>query len=295
MSIEDDNDNPSHFSMLPRCMTLDHRLSDGAFRLYAYFRARAINRAGETWISQRIIGIDLNKCERHIRRNIKELEKLGLISVKRNSFGNNVYSIKNIREVYGDEIRKPWKKHEEYDDHRTYKSGTPDTGVLCDRTQESYDHRTYKSGKVEEVELEELNQKNKDPQRLTPSTQDDLSGLSYEDAKIGKSWLEFALSEMKWKKPPVGWSQINFAKAVYKIRKSTGLNDSGLTALLDFIKGDDFWNKNALSPSALFTKSKNGNRKLDNILLAMKSSNKAASVYDKIKDLDLDKPMIEGW
>jgi len=42
--------------------------------------------------------------------------------------------------------------------------------------------------------------------------------------------------------------------------------------VLDFVVQDDFWVKNALGPMGLLTRGKNGLRKIDNILAAMKSS-----------------------
>ena len=39
---------------------------------------------------------------------------------------------------------------------------------------------------------------------------------------------------------------------------------------MTFVKKDDFWDVNALSPNGLLTLSKNGSRKIDNILIKMK-------------------------
>jgi hypothetical protein len=103
--------------------------------------------------------------------------------------------------------------------------------------------------------------------------------LSPEDLIIAKEWLRFALGEMKWKEPKGSWTEQKFAEEFAKIIRVTGINHSGLHALLAFVRKDDFWRPNALSPAGLLKKSANGNRKIDNILLKMKP--KGQSKYEK--------------
>lgn len=88
--------------------------------------------------------------------------------------------------------------------------------------------------------------------------------------KVAAQWWELAKIEMHWKSESGEWSLQGFARSIAKIGRATDLNPVGLKALIDFIENDDFWRKNAISPNGLLTKSKNGNRKVDNILARMK-------------------------
>lgn len=105
-----------------------------------------------------------------------------------------------------------------------------------------------------------------------------LSTLAPSDLEVGTEWFDFACQMMPWKKTSVTWSPEGFAKAIAKLKQKTDLNDEGVKAVLAFIKSDHFWQHNAISPNGLLKKSeKNGNRKIDNILVRMRGSNKLAS------------------
>lgn len=93
------------------------------------------------------------------------------------------------------------------------------------------------------------------------------------DLAVGSEWLEFAIGEMPWLAKTASWTPEAFAKSLAKLRRATDLNESGLAELLAFIKRDDFWRKNAASPGGLLKKSeKNGLRKIDNILVRMRTN-----------------------
>ena len=90
------------------------------------------------------------------------------------------------------------------------------------------------------------------------------------DFSLASRWLDFAKEVMSWKKAPSSWNAENWANDLAKIRRVTDINDEGLIALFEFIKNDDFWMKNAMSPATLLKKGKNDLRKIDNILLKMR-------------------------
>lgn len=99
-----------------------------------------------------------------------------------------------------------------------------------------------------------------------------------EFVSVGALWLEWAISAMPWKSAPANWTAENFGLHLHKLSLKTDLNPMGLKALLNFIKNDDFWSRNALSPCSLLKQGSNGNRKIDNILLRMKpAENKTAN------------------
>ena len=89
------------------------------------------------------------------------------------------------------------------------------------------------------------------------------------DHELAKDWLTFARTEMAWMGSK--WSESGFAEAIATIRLRVGLNDFGMREVFKFIQADEFWRKVAVSPMNLLTKSqRNGNRKIDNILISMK-------------------------
>lgn len=103
------------------------------------------------------------------------------------------------------------------------------------------------------------------------------------DLAVGREWLAFALHEMPWQAGRRGFSDESFAQAVAELRRATDLNPEGVAAVLAFVKADDFWRRNALSPAGLLKRSaKNGNRKIDNILVRMKTP--TDRVLDSLKE-----------
>jgi hypothetical protein len=82
------------------------------------------------------------------------------------------------------------------------------------------------------------------------------------DMELAEKWITFSLDQMSWLKPTIP----AYANAIRKIRKSVGLSEIQMTELFEFIVEDDFWAPNAVSPAGLLSKSKNGLRKVDNVL-----------------------------
>lgn len=88
---------------------------------------------------------------------------------------------------------------------------------------------------------------------------------------IGKRWLEFAQKQCPWKIKEKKWNPVDFGRCLQRITKHTGATAEGLGEILKFVEGDEFWRKNAISPFGLLQRSKNGNRKLDNLILSMQT------------------------
>ena len=107
-----------------------------------------------------------------------------------------------------------------------------------------------------------------------------------EDLATAKSWLEYALGEMNWKKPNAGFTPEKFAEGIARLRKTANLDHNHIDGLLDFVKRDEFWRKVSLSPVALLKRSSNGNLKIDNLLLAMKGAlnTKTKQMYDAVEE-----------
>ncbi len=104
-----------------------------------------------------------------------------------------------------------------------------------------------------------------DPKPLKPTH-------SEADLAVGSSWLAYALVEMPWKTGDPSWTALAFAESLAKVRRATGVSEGGLVELLRFVSADDFWRDKACSPAGLLKKSaRNGERKIDNILVRMRT------------------------
>lgn len=96
--------------------------------------------------------------------------------------------------------------------------------------------------------------------------------LSEEDLALGSEWLDYAKEAMPWRAPPAAWTPAAFGEGIKKLKACADLSTAGIRSLLRFVRSDEFWRSNALSPVSLLSKSKKGNRKIDNVLLAMRGS-----------------------
>jgi hypothetical protein len=97
------------------------------------------------------------------------------------------------------------------------------------------------------------------------------------DLILATAWLEYAKAEMPWRTDDKSWSPQVFAADLAQVQKKCGLTDEGMMRVLEFIRADDFWHDKACNPKGLLGKSKNGQRKIDNILVRMKSDSKSSS------------------
>lgn len=97
--------------------------------------------------------------------------------------------------------------------------------------------------------------------------------MDQESIDLGKKWHAYARSNTKTK-PYSSWSDESFAQELINLKFKTGLTAAYLTQVLEFLEKDDFWRPNGLSPKNLSTISKNGKRKIDNIIDAMERAKK---------------------
>lgn len=91
------------------------------------------------------------------------------------------------------------------------------------------------------------------------------------DLELAERWQKFALFEMPWRDGDSSWTVTAFAEAICEVRTTMNITSDGLSSVLDFIKRDDFWRQNAISPRGLLKKSKDGHRKIETILVRMRS------------------------
>lgn len=90
--------------------------------------------------------------------------------------------------------------------------------------------------------------------------------ISLEDEAIAKAWHEFAAQHSS----TVLYSPTKWPEAARALREIDCIPTADLQAALEFAKRDDFWRSNALSLPALRTRGKNGLRKIENLLGAMR-------------------------
>ncbi len=111
--------------------------------------------------------------------------------------------------------------------------------------------------------------------------------MTPEEFSLGQAWHEYAKANLKTKPYP-SWNDGYFTEALMKVMKSTGTSIQGMNEILTFLKGDEFWKPNGISPASLLNISKtNQKRKIDNILDAMDRAKKGGIRYERLKAVDL--------
>ncbi len=89
------------------------------------------------------------------------------------------------------------------------------------------------------------------------------------DSTMAAKWAAWAPTVSKTVKPDIPkWSD-----TFRKLRELDGFTESEIEAALEFVKSDDFWGGNAASADGLRSRGKNGLKKFENILNAMKQQN----------------------
>lgn len=85
------------------------------------------------------------------------------------------------------------------------------------------------------------------------------------DLKLGTDWVEFAKTKLTGKSA----LKINteaYINAIRLMREQDGLSERKIQLLFDFIRKDDFWGKNGISPVRIRSRDSDGISKCDRIL-----------------------------
>lgn len=124
-----------------------------------------------------------------------------------------------------------------------------------------------------------------------PSSPDAGSGgppppkASPSDLALAERWKAHALAVLPKLKADVG----KWAESIRLMREKDGLSEQEVAEVFDFVRQDDFWRPNAISPQSLRGRSKNGLRKIENVLVAMRKNKPRSNGYRIITSLeDLD-------
>lgn len=125
-------------------------------------------------------------------------------------------------------------------------------------------------------------------QEKRKATQDDLNALPSDVVELARDWCRFAKEMAHWLDFSLQ-TGYDYSKAIMKVMKAKDLNITGMRAVLNFVRNDDFWSKNALSPMQLLKK-KTGKDlcKIDYILLNMQNTKsiKDARTIQEIRNFD---------
>jgi hypothetical protein len=116
-----------------------------------------------------------------------------------------------------------------------------------------------------------------------------VEAVSDHDNDLGQRWVEYTKAEYPFLKPKAD----EYVQAIAKVRRMVGLNDEQLDYLFEFVQTDEFWRQNCQSPIGLLRKSKNGLRKIDNILAKIKAKIAPQAKLQRWAE-DLDKLYEEG-
>ncbi len=100
-------------------------------------------------------------------------------------------------------------------------------------------------------------------------------------------WLEYATENMKWKKGTE--LDTKYYKALLLVKEYLDCSVKDLEIIFNWSVKDDFWQSQVFSPISLLTKKKNGLRKIDNLLTAMKRNFVKLNPLTKIDTQDLEK------
>lgn len=118
------------------------KISDGAYRLYMLLTSMAYNSKIQVYPSQKYLGTALGRSVRTIQRYLKELKKLGYISIRRRGSTSSIITLlqkktaQAIEKVKGavDKARKAYNEHK-YDT----KQYTKKQSTFTDYSQRHYD------------------------------------------------------------------------------------------------------------------------------------------------------------
>lgn len=86
------------------------------------------------------------------------------------------------------------------------------------------------------------------------------------EVKLALDWAEHSKANFQ----NLRINKVEWIKSIGRIKRATTLNDEQMRAVFKFCREDEFWSGVVQSPTGLTKTSKNGVRKIDNILAAMK-------------------------
>lgn len=99
-----------------------------------------------------------------------------------------------------------------------------------------------------------------------------------DDLELAARWAEHARSLT----PHIKIVPEKWADSIRLIREQDGLTLQEIVELFEWVKADEFWRMNAISPQAIRGRSKNGLKKIENIRLRMKEAGPGGGLRDEL-------------
>lgn len=88
--------------------------------------------------------------------------------------------------------------------------------------------------------------------------------------KVSREWRDWSAGKYPYLAKRL--TVETYYRDLMKAKKYAGMSSEQIEAMFQWIKQDDFWRDHAIAPKSLLTESKNGMKKLDNILTRMRNS-----------------------
>ena len=101
-----------------------------------------------------------------------------------------------------------------------------------------------------------------------------LAPLESEWVNLGQHWLDHGLSQMPWQAKNAKWTSVAFGSELKRIGRVMGIDHTGMRVMFEKAIQDEFWHRQIASPFGLMSKGKNGNRKIDNLLVSLKATSR---------------------
>lgn len=197
---------------------------------------------GQTLLGERTISDEFGISRSVTRRVLTYLVNSNRIELEKNRAGT-VITIVNFEKYY--------PKLYEAEPHTEPGNANNETGIEqeSDHDRTTIEHRPlYKKERKKELK----------------NTYTKSKKYSPEDFELAKRWLE-ALRSQKSTTTEIETA----ADTIRKLQELDKRTPDQLATLFEFVKSDDFWSKNAVSPSGLRKRSANGLTKIENIEAAM--------------------------
>jgi len=106
---------------------------------------------------------------------------------------------------------------------------------------------------------------------------------------LGRQWLKMATSDLPWLAKNKKWTDESFGRELEKVGKAIGSTEQEMLTLLERLSKDEFWRKNAASPFGLLKRSKNGLRKVDNLIANLRTRQEVEMAKP------LDQAAVDPW
>jgi hypothetical protein len=125
------------------------------------------------------------------------------------------------------------------------------------------------------------------------TTKTEVIDLTDDELELGRKWLDMAVSEMPHRASDPNWHAAEFGTELKKVGQAVGLDHAGMLKVFHYVSADTFWRPNACSPKGLLI-SKNGVRKIDNILTRMKRPHERKMEMAREAADDPNRPIVAG-